>query len=69
MQPTRSQPTVLMGLNGGLNAAQIPSVGFDFGFVTPQRAHVVGGGISLSMTGEDVPEYEDIGLLQILGRR
>jgi hypothetical protein len=67
MQPTRSQPTVLMGLNGGLNAAQIPSVGFDFGFVIPQRAHVVGGGISLSMTGEDVPEYEDIGAPADLG--
>ncbi len=67
MQRAPSQPTVLMGLNGGLNAAQIPSVGFDFGFVIPQRAHVVGLGISLSMTGEDVPEYEDIGAPADLG--
>lgn len=55
------RPTVLISFNGGLNAAQILSVGFDFGFVISQMTNVVGLGISLSMTSEDVPEYEDVG--------
>lgn len=54
-----SEPRVLLGLNGGLNAAQIPSVGFDFSFAL--GTNFVGLGASFSMTGEDVPEYENIG--------
>jgi len=67
IQTARPQPTVLMGLNGGLNAAQIPSVGFDLGFVISERANVVGLGVSFSMTGEDVPDYENIGVPTDLG--
>lgn len=53
------KPRVLLGLNGGLNAAQIPSVGFDFSFAL--GTNFVGLGASFSMTGEDVPEYENVG--------
>ncbi len=55
------RPTVLIGFNGGLNATQIPSMGFEFGFMIPQMTHILGLGFSFSLTGEDVPEYEDIG--------
>lgn len=58
----RLKPTLALGLNGGLNTAQIPSVGFDFGFVISPRANLVGLGVSFLMTGEDVPEYENIGI-------
>ncbi|MCX8103467.1 MAG: PEGA domain-containing protein [Candidatus Bipolaricaulota bacterium] len=54
-----SEPTVLLGLNGGLSTAQIPSVGFDFGFAI--GASFAGLGVSFSLTGEDVPAYENIG--------
>ncbi len=60
--PARLKPTLALGLNGGLNTAQIPSVGFDFGFVISTRANLVGLGVSFLMTGEDVPEYENIGI-------
>ncbi len=66
-RPALSTPTVLVSFNAGLNAAQIPSVGFEFGFLISQRASVVGLGFSFSMTGEDVPEYEDIGGPRDLG--
>ncbi len=61
ISPVLPKPTVLLGLNGGLNAAQIPSAGFDCGFVISPMANVVGFGVSLTMTGEDVPPYEDVG--------
>lgn len=54
-----AKPTVFMGVNGGVNAAQIPSVGFDFGFAIGKS--FAGLGASFLMTGEDVPEYENIG--------
>lgn len=55
------RPTVLIGFNGGLSAAQIPSVGFEFGFMISRIANLVGLGFSFAMTGEDVPDYEDVG--------
>lgn len=55
------RPTVFIGLNGGLNAAQIPSLGFEFGFLISQMGNSVGLGFSFLMTGENVPEYENIG--------
>jgi len=54
-----AKPTVFMGVNGGVNAAQIPSVGFDLGFAIGKS--FAGLGASFLMTGEDVPEYENIG--------
>ncbi|MDW8031589.1 MAG: PEGA domain-containing protein [Candidatus Bipolaricaulota bacterium] len=55
------RPTVLISLNGGLSAAQIPSLGFEFGFLISQMGNTVGLGFSFLMTGEDVPDYEDVG--------
>lgn len=54
-------PDVALNLNGGLNPHQIPSVGFDFSFVISPHFHRAGVGASFLMTGQDVPEYEDIG--------
>lgn len=61
--PIREAPGLLLGLNGGLNTA--PSVGFDFSFSISER--FIGIGVSFLMTGEDVPEYEDIGHPDDLG--
>ncbi len=61
MPPALSEPTIVFGLNGGLSEAHIPSVGFDFGLAISARASFAGLGVSFSMTGEDVPEYENIG--------
>lgn len=55
----------MLSFNGGLSAAQILSVGFDFSFAI--RASFAGLGVSFLMTGEDVPEYEDIGAPADLG--
>lgn len=63
--PAIAEPTVMLSFNGGLSAAQIPSVGFDFSFAI--RASFAGLGVSFLMTGEDVPEYEDIGAPADLG--
>jgi hypothetical protein len=59
--PALSEPTVVFGLNGGLSEARIPSVGVDFGLAISARASFVGLGVSFLMTGEDVPDYENIG--------
>ncbi len=59
--PIRQAPDLLAGLNGGLNTDQIPSVGFEFSFVISERANRAGVGVSFLMTGENVPEYENIG--------
>lgn len=56
-----AEPTIVLGLNGGLSDAHILSVGFDFGFALGARASFAGLGVSFSMTGEDVPDYENIG--------
>lgn len=55
----------MLSFNGGWNAAQIPSVGFDLSLAI--RASFAGLGVSFLMTGEDVPEYEDIGAPADLG--
>jgi hypothetical protein len=57
----RQAPDLVVGLNGGLNTDQVPSFGFDFSFVISERANRAGGGVSFLMTGESVPEYENIG--------
>ncbi len=57
----RQAPDLAVGLNGGLNTDQIPSFGFDFSFVISERSNMVGLGVSFLMTGESVPEYENIG--------
>jgi hypothetical protein len=57
----RQEPDLLVGLNGGLNTDQIPSFGFDFSFVISERSNMAGLGVSFLMTGESVPEYENIG--------
>jgi len=59
--PALAEPTVVFGLNGGLSEAHIPSVGFEFGFAISARASFAGLGVSFLMTGEDVPDYENIG--------
>lgn len=63
----RQAPDLLVGLNGGLTTDQIPSVGFDFSFVISERANRAGVGVSFLMTGESVPEYENIGSPADLG--
>ncbi len=65
LPPIRPEPNILLSFNGGLSATQILSVGFDFSFAI--RASFVGLGVSFLMTGEDVPEYEDIGAPADLG--
>ncbi len=63
--PALSKPTMMVGFSGGLNAARIPSVGFDFSFAI--QSSFAGLGVSFLMTGENVPEYEDIGAPADLG--
>ena len=63
--PALAKPTLMLRFNGGLSAAQIPSVGFDFSFAI--GASFAGLGVSFLMTGEDVPEYENIGAPADLG--
>lgn len=63
----RQAPDLSVGLNGGLNTDQIPSFGFDFSFRISERFNMIGGGVSFLMTGENVPEYENIGSPDALG--
>lgn len=67
LPPLRPEPTLVLNFNGGWNAAQIPSAGGDLGFTVSPRNTTVSLGVSFLMTGEDVPEYEDIGAPADLG--
>ncbi len=71
-QPPEKKPRILstgavavLGFNGGLNHAQIISLGFDFSLLISENAF--GGGLSFLLTGEDVPQYEDMGRPYDLG--
>ncbi len=64
---TGAGPALMLGFNGGLNQAEIPSLGFDFSWSLFEKTRLLGVGLSFLLTGEAVPLYEDIGRPEDLG--